>query len=100
MPLSVGSAVVIIFGTQRDVLRTWMFWKSNDDNHSRLERSGTPSPVKLYWSDDNSEAESSRTVGFCVGQRKKERTNLRGMPISQPVLREDLNLASSIALAV
>ncbi|KAL5527524.1 hypothetical protein ACEPAG_6325 [Sanghuangporus baumii] len=102
---TMGSAVVLVFGTQRDILRTWMFWKRNTQD-GRGARQPTASPLNRTDSPSSSErsikqAGSSRDSGKEDGMHEIEHWNgqfsghkakgrLRTQDISQPVLREDL----------
>ncbi|OCB87475.1 hypothetical protein A7U60_g5380 [Sanghuangporus baumii] len=51
---TMGSAVLLVFGTQRDILRTWMFWKRNRQD-DRGARQPTASPLNRTDSPSSSE---------------------------------------------
>lgn len=99
--VSVGSAVVLVFGSQRDVLRAWMFWRKGEENHRRLEQSSTPplvnySPSDYSFRDDKKPSPTRRNwlAPFNINMRSKTApSSTRGYNISNPVLRDDLNLS-------
>ncbi|KAI5124754.1 hypothetical protein M0805_005388 [Coniferiporia weirii] len=44
---TMGSGVVLVFGTQRDVLRAWMFWNRDADDSRRVQHPGISSADTL-----------------------------------------------------
>lgn len=101
---------MLVFGTQRDILRAWMFWKRNKEER-REARQPTASPPDRTDSPSSSDhsikqAESESTTGSgkdasvheiehgrsWSGQflGRKLKGPLTTKDISQPVLREDL----------
>ena len=115
---TVGSAVMIVFGTQRDVLRTWFGWLrlirmrmssgNGDDSRSSTPNSltfadpnrSTPTQLKRSssWVDKTSLSEVSSMYSGQLGpsnqnQNKRElKKSLSRRDISQPVVRQDLTL--------
>ncbi|KAL5487907.1 hypothetical protein ACEPAI_6015 [Sanghuangporus weigelae] len=105
---TMGSVVVLVFGTQRDILRTWMFWKRNRQDGrgarqptaSPLDRTDSPSSSEHSIKRVGSSPDSGKDDGMHEiehqqnwrGQfsRHKAKGPLRTQDISQPVLREDL----------
>lgn len=106
-----GSAVVLVFGTQRDVLRAWMFWNRKNQDDRRVVHDMKPSSIvrtdslSSGYSSKRSESHFSAwslqpsieaspirqerdILAAQYGRKLKGPVSTRD--ISQPVLREDL----------
>ncbi|KAH8118481.1 hypothetical protein DFH11DRAFT_675552 [Phellopilus nigrolimitatus] len=108
-----GSAVVLIFGTQRDVLHAWMFWRRNDGDFQKVQRPDVSSGDSLKPSTSTLTAvmtvssspswkekielsrplEPQRAYNFV---RRTKTTSATRRDISDPVLRDDSSLPMAV----
>ncbi|KLO16369.1 hypothetical protein SCHPADRAFT_823375, partial [Schizopora paradoxa] len=105
---TMGSAVVLVFGTQRDVLHAWKFCRRRNSSGMSSSPSihATTSTTKLNLTESrtsmthvHNSSPSRWNVRLPLMWRSMERTRqespIRGFKISNPVLREDMSVMAA-----
>jgi len=90
---TMGSAVVLVFGTQKDVIRAWQFWRHDSDG-LRHDRPPTPLDPVTYWEEKRAQPRRQWFSCFGMGRRSQHAKPSQKMPpfISHPVLKEDYSI--------
>lgn len=100
---AVGSAVVLVFGSQKDFLRAWVCHRESAPETVELPSSPEGSDQKspgLYSGGSESSVQLEGGLNhdgrrFMLSLGRKTTPNMSPQYISRPILREDLSSASS-----
>ena len=97
-----GSAVVLVFGSQKDFLRAWACHRGNSPESAELPVSPEGSDQKslglFFGSDSQVQLDGGRLRDerrFVLSLGQKATPSVPPRYISRPILREDLSVASS-----
>ncbi|TDL29806.1 hypothetical protein BD410DRAFT_780299 [Rickenella mellea] len=94
---TMGSIVVLIFGTQKDILRALVCFRREDDGLRRLD---LPSSPKGFYSDDLKKKKKKSWLRVPSWSRGKSRKELMMSSISHPIQQNDQVFVAAYGQAI